>query len=483
MRAHVLEEPELEFGSGGRHIDPRFGIATFGPVDAGTDGSPTRIRVGVIGPQPAVEGIRSWLQRAREPINAKAPRYPGQATLFPAFPGFDTEHSFRSVLALEERNMRVVPQSTISSLPALDPATAVQRAVDAYLTEILWLAESNSCDVIVCARPPELDAIEPGNDESQKTHSRRRYGPRPIKPDFHDQLKASALIVAPPLQVMRPETWDAEYRPPIGVAARRVQDEATRAWNLHTALYLKAGGAPWRLIRSFSDLPSCFIGVSFFRSTDNTHVHTSVAQLFNERGEGVVVRGGPAATTKDDKRPFLPEEDAYNLMSSALVAYRSEHGNFPARLVVHKTSRFTDSEQAGFRAAADAHHVGQLELIWIHESDVIRLFRPGAHPPLRGTLLNVARDRHVLYTRGSINFYETYPGMYVPDPITIRPVEAHHRPELLAEELLALTKLNWNHSQLDGRLPITLRASRKVGDVLRHVTADNAVARRYHYYM
>ena len=30
-------------------------------------------------------------------------------------------------------------------------------------------------------------------------------------------------------------------------ASRPLQDEATRAWNFHTALYYKAGGTPWRL--------------------------------------------------------------------------------------------------------------------------------------------------------------------------------------------------------------------------------------------
>ena len=33
MHAEVLDEPELEFGGGNRHIDPRFGIATYGPAD------------------------------------------------------------------------------------------------------------------------------------------------------------------------------------------------------------------------------------------------------------------------------------------------------------------------------------------------------------------------------------------------------------------------------------------------------------------
>lgn len=481
MRAVVLDEPELEFGGGGQHIDPRFGIATYGPVDAGADSAPTRIRIGVVGAQAAVEGVRSWLQRAREPINAKLPKYAGQAALFPSFPGFDYDHSFRSVLSLEERNMRAIPSRVIADLASNGHDGAVQAAVDAYMGEILWLSESNSCDVIVCARPPELDAVV---SAAQEVGPRRRNrGPRPIKADFHDQLKAAALAVAPPLQVIRPETWDKDYRPPPGQEKRRVQDEATRAWNLHTALYLKAGGAPWRLVRSFSDVDTCYLGVSFFRSRDNTEIHTSVAQMFNERGEGVVVRGGPAATTKDDRRPFLPESQAHDLLESSLLAYRTEHGNFPARLVVHKSSRFADSERAGFAAAATKYHIDQLELVWVHENDAVRLFRPGQHPPLRGTLLHVDRGHHVLYTRGSIDFYETYPGMYVPDPIAIRPAEIHHAPEVLAEELLALTKLNWNHSQLDGRLPITLRASRKVADVLRHVAAGGAVARRYHYYM
>jgi hypothetical protein len=58
-----------------------------------------------------------------------------------------------------------------------------------------------------------------------------------------------------------------------------------------------------------------------------------------------------------------------------------------------------------------------------------------------------------------------------------------HRLETLAAETLALTKLNWNHSQLDGRLPITLRASRKVSAVLRHLPSGATEARRYHFYM
>src|SRR5688500_4232728 len=102
MHGLVIEEPELEFGNGGRHIDPRFGIMNNGPLDAGTDSAPDRIRVGVVGWPSALDGLREWLARAREPLPPKKPKYPKQSTLFPAFPGFDQDHTFRSLLVLDE---------------------------------------------------------------------------------------------------------------------------------------------------------------------------------------------------------------------------------------------------------------------------------------------------------------------------------------------------------------------------------------------
>ena len=44
-----------------------------------------------------------------------------------------------------------------------------------------------------------------------------------------------------------------------------------------------------------------------------------------------------------------------------------------------------------------------------------------------------------------------------------------HRPEQRTREILALTKLNWNNSRLSGREPITMRAARSIGTMLRHV--------------
>ena len=51
------------------------------------------------------------------------------------------------------------------------------------------------------------------------------------------------------------------------------------------------------------------------------------------------------------------------------------------------------------------------------------------------------------------------------------------------EEILSLTKMNWNQTQLDGRYPITMRTSRVVGKILKYVPPGAPVAARYANYM
>ena len=62
MHAEVLDEPELEFGGGNRHIDPRFGIANYGPADLGAAEAPRAIRAALIGPADQLGGVRAWLR-------------------------------------------------------------------------------------------------------------------------------------------------------------------------------------------------------------------------------------------------------------------------------------------------------------------------------------------------------------------------------------------------------------------------------------
>lgn len=476
MNLTVLDEPDLEFHAGSRHPDPRHGVADYGPADADSPDRRT-IRLAIVGTPANIDGSRRWLARCEQPIAAKQSRL---GRLFVEFPGFAADVGYRSTLSVDTRHERTIRERDLKALTDLAPHDAVRAAADLYLAEIAALDEEPNVDAILIARPdnlPERPLAEADPDRPWK-----KPKPAPAE-NFRAILKADAMRYRHPLQLIRRSTWDPTWKDPQRDKGRSKQDEATRAWNLFTALYYKAGGVPWRLPRDPNDLTTCYVGVTFYKATDDRTLQTSVAQVFNQRGDGVIVRGGPVKVSKDDRQPHLTAPDAERLLTDALARYRGEHRTVPARLVLHKTSSYTRAEIAGFQKVANTAGVEALELIWIPDNDPVRLFRNGYHPPLRCTLLSLAPERHVLYTKGSVPFYGTYPGMYIPQPLAFRPAVAESSPTALAAELLALTKMNWNHTQLDGKLPITLHTADHVGEILRHIPEDVRPQGRYAFYM
>ena len=488
MKVRHIDEPLLEFGSG-RHIDVRFGIAQHGPFDVGHGTAPGNIRVGVVGSVGSIEDLTAWLERAAGGVPGKVSR---RANFHPAFPGFSEDSCFGCRLVTEERWTGTVSQREIDDLIAQPPSSVVSSAVDLFVERARRLLGDNALDVLVCAPPGDLmerlDEVvsnapasgEEDIDEGSEEESSDASG----SPPFHDLLKARGMTLGVPLQMVRPPTYGGKM--PKSELPRRgfaLQDEATRAWNFFTALYYKAGGIPWRLVRDAASFVPCYAGISFFKSLDGEQVLTSVAQVFNERGEGIIVRGANAQKTEVDRQPHLNGEDAHRLIKDAIKTFREEHRHMPARLVVHKTSKFANGELAGVLEAAANENIELVDLVTVDRS-FTRLFRTGANPPLRGTFLDLSADKAILYLRGSVEFFEMYPGMYVPRPVGMTIAKSETTKLMLAKEILALSKLNWNNTQFDGGEPITVRAARQVGDILKCVPNDSDVLQRgFRFYM
>jgi hypothetical protein len=208
-----------------------------------------------------------------------------------------------------------------------------------------------------------------------------------------------------------------------------------------------------------------------------------MAQVFNQRGDGVILRGGRVHRHKDDRHVHLTDNAASSLLDEALKRYKEVHFNLPARIVLHKTSPFNEDEMSGFRSAARQHGIERLDAVSLTKDTPIRLFRLGAYPPLRGTLLRLDDKQHCVYLRGSVDFYQTYPGPYIPHPLAFRCDDVEQTPRFLASEMLALSKMNWNDTQFDGGAPITITAARKVGGIMKYLSDDDRPARMYSHYM
>jgi hypothetical protein len=49
--------------------------------------------------------------------------------------------------------------------------------------------------------------------------------------------------------------------------------------------------------------------------------------------------------------------------------------------------------------------------------------------------------------------------------------------------MLSLSKLNWNNTQFDGGEPITVRAARRVGDILKCVAEGGKVQPTFRFFI
>jgi len=495
LKTGFIDEIELEFGNGNRHVDIKFGILNHGTLDSREREDAKKINIAVIGLPESINGFLEWLKECNDGIDAKDT---SKSNLFPKFPGFGCNSPFNAEWECSERAMRYLSLSKIKELESLKtPGEIIKGAVKIYASELDYIANEIRPDVIFCITPNEIAdqldrAVElpctkikkqEDIDDAERVNQ-HRY-------DFHHCLKSEAMIYKIPIQMIYPSTFGVGKRGKSTKNKRRnkkqrqLQDPATCAWNLFTAMYYKAGGTPWRLARQPNDFTTCYVGVSFYRSLDEKTVMTSIAQIFNERGEGVVVRGGQAMLSKKDRTPHLNRDDSVSIITQALKRYRDEHKTSPARVVIHKSSYFTDEEQKGFRDGLEQERISMVDMLSIRKSNV-RLFRSGAYPVLRGTHLQLDSQRHLLYTRGSVPFFETYPGLYLPRALEIQFDSIEQSRELLCNEILALTKMNWNNTQFDMSEPITLRAARSVGDIMKYIPAEASLGRiasRYSFYM
>jgi hypothetical protein len=484
MELYTLDEPELQFAEG-RHVCPMAGISTHGVYDADIEYGRESIHVGAVGTSEGLQTLSDWLSRCAQGIEAPAKPQP---LLFPSFPGFSKSTGFRTELVHDEGITRSVAEMKIEEAASLPTHNGrVESLADLYLEKIEHLAEHRPVDVIVCVTPDFLEDVlvnkEPDEDEPQSESVEGSSGKKAAPPEearerrynFRRVLKARAIHHRTPLQL----AWESSLiRNPPGK-----QNDATRAWNFMTALYYKAGTSiPWKLVEQSNRPRVCYVGISFYESRDEEHLRTSMTQIFDEMGRSVILKGTPVEQDKDDRRPYLDGEQAYNLLLRALTKYEGVLDHLPARIVVHKSSAYRDEEIDGLEEAMREKGIYKADFVNIQPSR-IRLYRDGKYPPYRGTALQLSSSRHLLYTRGSVEYYGTYPGGYVPQPIEVRRGKGETPLRQLSEEVLALSKMNWNSTRFDGKMPVTLECARKVGEIMRHIDENETPDVSYRYYM
>ncbi len=492
LTVRVLGEPDLEFGNGKLHKEPKVGLVDAGPYSLryGSD-FPSSVRIGFVGPPQMIEAARQWFERCQKGIlSSKANR-----RRHPDFPPF--EEVFRCPLEIQSRWTVELGQKQLISVMSRPRHLQFEGLVNLYSESVDTLSDRElGPNVIVCSLPDDL--LQRFSTQGEQNPRIRRRGRGRLKGmnrfrqlgmldnsatldtqgpassglrNFRRSLKARAMHSGVPIQLAHNKLFkDREGG----------DDPATKAWDICGAIFYKAGGIPWRLW----GIPPyvCFVGISFHHlRTDKKHVvYSSCAQAFSTDTEGFVLRGDEIDWSEDwGKSPHLSWDQAYRMGKAILMEYRNRTGRDPVRVAVHKRSKFNKQERDGFSAAWNI--VPRHEFMTIYPSE-FRLLPQGDYPPRRGTLVDVEGTRH-LYTTGFFEPWGSYPGPHIPEPIKVRFDSTILSEEQSCQEMLGLTKMNFNSTSPFERFPITTRMSTEVGLIMAEIEEGKVPEMSYRYYM
>jgi hypothetical protein len=504
FQAWHTREPRLIFAGGARVEDPKTGLTMYGPAEL--EGSPrSSLRLGVIGTGDTISLLKGFLERGKGWVHAGRDKrgYGFDPVMFPSFPGFAEDSPFACRMDVDERLCETLTDREIDSAISSDDFSARVRGVVELVGEkFAVLADRDpQPDVVICAMPEKVDlacgpqgrvdrrvkALTPAQKAQRKFEQRAGKAGQMLLDfgaseddgegvkgfwDFHNAMKVRAMAFGMPTQLV----WESTLS-----GSRDTQDPATMAWNFFTAVYYKAGNVPWKL--DFDTSGTCFVGVTFYRESPDPHAatRTSLAQVFSESGEGLVLKGEQVSWDKDrDRKPHLTAESAARITTQALSLYQQHFGQIPTRVVVHKTSRYWPEEQEGFRAALAS--VKSFDLLALDRRG-IRFLRLGKEPPIRGTVIQLARRNYLVYTRGYVPFLRAYPGMRIPNPLEVVEHLGDSSADKVCSEILALTKLNWNNCGFASGSPITTAFSKQVGRILTELPEGVVPQTKYRYFM
>jgi hypothetical protein len=207
--------------------------------------------------------------------------------------------------------------------------------------------------------------------------------------DLHDHIKAATAARRLPVQLLR-EDKALAYR-----------DQASVMWRIGLALYVKAGGVPWKL--ADADPETAYIGLSYAVrpvDSDRPRFVTCCSQVFDAEGAGLEFVAYDAHEVEVQRdNPFLSRTEMFRVMTRSMDLYRRRHaGQSPRRVMVHKTTEFKPEEMDG---AMEALHLCEaVDLVQVVEDVGWRGVRiearrgdskgkPTAYPVSRGTVIGI----------------------------------------------------------------------------------------------
>lgn len=447
-------------------VHPLRGLLRFGPHSAGL--IPDPIRVATIAPSGESSRLYNFMKELNstfEPRERKdyLPNWPGFGAVFNvkmrgAGPGCHLELDARLGSELED-----------TPSPHVLLADRLTRAVHALE------ARRDDFDVIFIYLPQQwAPGFTGGVGEDF---------------DLHDHLKAATAARRIPIQLVREDK------------ALAYPDRASVMWRIGLALYVKAGGIPWKLADTNPE--AAYIGISYAVrpvESDRPRFVTCCSQVFDADGAGLEFVAYDAHEVEVQRdNPFLSRAEMFRVMTRSLDLYRRRHaGRTPRKVIVHKTTEFKPDEVEGCMEAL--HLCESVDLVQVVEDVGWRGARidkpkdrelkgtPAGYPVARGSLVSLSGRECLLWMHGDVKGISDRGGYFkgsrsTPHPIRLVRHAGHGPWDETAQSALALSKMNWNNDALYDPLPVTMSYAQVLARVVKRMTGLGTAPYQFRFFM
>jgi len=171
-------------------------------------------------------------------------------------------------------------------------------------------------------------------------------------------------------------------------------------------------------------------------------------------------------------------DDARRVGETIRQLFWESRFRLPRRVVIHKLTPFLNQERTGLQAGLGG--VKDVDLLEIYVDDAIRYlssvpqrdgtFKEDKFPMKRGTLLKLDAYTALLWVHGVSAVVGTQGNYYqgkrrIPAPLVIKRHAGRSDLTTVGEEILGLSKMNWNSFDLYTKVPATVESSRQIARI------------------
>lgn len=450
----IIPEPKLMFHhdrQADQDVHPLRGLIEYGPYSSTL--VPDPIRLATISPAISVGKLRTFLNQIDAQLAPKERR-----DYLPSWPGCQRVYGLRMRLAEENCHVRLDSSFESSFERSQKPHSVLVEHLVGAIHRLQTIR--SEFDVLVIYIP-------------SRWAKGRKGGPQEDF-DLHDHLKAFTASIGLPIQLVEEE------------GAISYGCQASVMWRLSLALYVKAGGVPWKLAETEPE--TAYIGISYAmrrKLEGNSQFITCCSQVFDAEGSGIeFIAYDTTEYEMHRKNPFLSRADMFRVMTRSMEIYRRRHaGRSPRRVMVHKNSEFRPEEIEG---CMEAFHLCEaVDLVQIVQDVAWRgvlIERspqgkkkgiPAAFPVARGTTVALSPYNALLWTHGDVkgvtNRSYFKGSRSTPVPIRLVRHAGHGTWDDTVRAILGLTKMNWNNDSLYDLLPVTMSYAQILARTIRQI--------------